>query len=168
MRLSRDFYKKDVIKVAENLLGKRLVREFGGGERFEDLITEVEAYSGEEDMASHARFGKTDRNKVMYGKPGLVYVYLIYGMHWMFNVVTGEEGEAQAVLVRGTKKVSGPGRLGDKLELDRSFYGEDLLESSRVWLEEGKRVSDDEISRKLRVGVDYAGEWAMKKWRLVW
>ncbi len=168
MRLSRDFYKKNVIEVAENLLGKKLVREFESGERFEDLIAEVEAYGGEEDLASHARFGKTDRNKIMYDKPGLVYVYLIYGMHWMLNVVTGKEGGAQAVLIRGTKKISGPGKLGNKLELDRSFYGEDLVESSRIWLEEGEGVGDDEISRKLRVGVDYAGEWAMKKWRLVW
>lgn len=168
MRLSRDFYKNDVVEVAESLLGKKLVREFEDGERFEDLVVEVEAYGGEEDMASHARFGKTERSEVMYDKGGLVYVYLIYGVHWMFNVVTGERGSPQAVLVRGTREVSGPGRLGDQLELDESFYGEDLVESGRIWFEEGEKVSEDDISRRTRVGVEYAGEWVMKKWRLIW
>jgi DNA-3-methyladenine glycosylase len=98
-------------------------------------IIEVEAYRGEEDEASHARFGKTSRNRIMYARGGLVYVYLIYGMYWMLNMVTGPEGQPQAVLIRGLKGFDGPGRLTRALGIDRSFYGEDLAESDRLWLE---------------------------------
>jgi len=163
MRLKRDFFRQDVLKVAPDLLGKILVRKFEDGRELRLGITEVEAYRGVEDQACHARFGKTERNKIMWGKAGLVYVYLIYGMYWMLNLVTGEEDEPQAVLIRGLEGVSGPGRVGKLLELDKSFYGEDVVISERLWIEEGRL--EGEIVRSERVGVEYAGVWTRKRWR---
>ncbi len=168
MRLGRKFFERDVLEVAPDLLGKVLVRRFEDGREVRLMITEVEAYRGIEDQACHARFGKTERNKIMWGKAGLVYVYLIYGMYWMLNLVTGKEGEPQAVLIRGLEGMEGPGRVGRLLELDRGFYGEDVIISRRLWVEEGK-VKDAFLNfeRSERVGVEYAGEWARKKWRFV-
>ncbi len=163
MRLKRDFFRQDVLKVAPDLLGKILVRKFEDGRELRLGITEVEAYRGVEDQACHARFGKTERNKIMWGKAGLVYVYLIYGMYWMLNLVTGEEDEPQAVLIRGLEGVGGPGRVGKLLELDKSFYGEDVVISERLWIEEGRL--EGEIVRSERVGVEYAGVWTRKRWR---
>lgn len=168
VRLGREFYQRRVEEVAEGLLGKRLVRVFEKGKRFEGLICEVEAYGGEEDQASHARFGETGRNKVMYGQAGMVYMYLIYGRYWMLNIVTGKIGQPGAVLIRGTKGIEGPGRLGKELALDGSFYGEDLVESKRIWVEVGVKVEGKEIKQIKRVGVEYAGEWAEKRWRFIW
>ena len=102
MRLRRDFYSRDVLTVAPDLLGKTLViARTGIPEYF--TITEVEAYHGEEDLASHARFGKTARNSIMYGQGGFLYVYLIYGIYWMLNIVTGPADSPQAILIRGLK-----------------------------------------------------------------
>jgi len=106
MRLTKDFYCRDVLEVAPDLLGKILVRKpfF----LFSFVITEVEAYRGEEDDACHARFGMTRRNHIMYESGGLAYIYLVYGMHWMFNIVTGLAGFPQAVLIRGIEGYNGP------------------------------------------------------------
>lgn len=166
MRLGKDFYRKDVLEVAPLLLGKFLVRRFEDGRLEKRKITEVEAYGGEEDLASHARFGKTLRNRIMWEEGGLVYVYFVYGMYWMFNITTGRKGEPQAVLLRSVDGIDGPGRLGRWLGLDRSFYGEDLVESNRIWLEGGKS-HNFKIKRLERVGVAYAGPWAKKKWRFI-
>ncbi len=166
MRLERDFYQKEALEVAPSLLGKFLVRKFDDGKIERRKITEVEAYGGEEDLASHARFGKTSRNKIMWEKGGLVYVYFVYGMYWMFNITTGKKGKPQAVLVRSVEGVEGPGRLGRWLALDRSFYGEDLVKSDRIWLEDGEQNSF-KIKKSERVGVSYAGPWAKKKWRFI-
>jgi len=165
MKLKRDFWDRDVLEVAPSLLGKVLVRKFEDGRELRLRITEVEAYRGVEDQACHARFGKTERNKVMWGKAGLVYVYLIYGMYWMLNLVTGEEDEPQAVLIRGLEGAEGPGRVGRLLGLDKSFYREDVVTSGRLWVEEGRL--EGEIVRSERVGVEYAGVWARKKWRFL-
>ncbi len=166
MRLGRKFFERDVLEMAPDLLGKVLVRRFEDGREVRLMITEVEAYRGVEDQACHARFGKTERNKIMWGKAGLVYVYLIYGMYWMLNLVTGEEGKPQAVLVRGLEGVGGPGRVGRLLELNKSFYGEDVVTSDRLWVEENNiKEAFLDIIRSERVGVEYAGEWARKRWR---
>ena len=165
MKLKRDFWDRDVLEVAPSLLGKVLVRKFEDGRELRLRITEVEAYRGVEDQACHARFGKTERNKVMWGKAGLVYVYLIYGMYWMLNFVTGKNNEPQAVLIRGLEGAEGPGRVGRLLGLDKSFYGEDVVTSGRLWVEEGRL--EGEIVRSERVGVEYAGVWARKKWRFL-
>lgn len=166
MRLGKEFYRKDVLEVAPLLLGKFLVRRFEDGRLEKRKITEVEAYGGEEDLASHARFGKTLRNRIMWEEGGLVYVYFVYGMYWMFNITTGSKGEPQAVLLRSVDGIDGPGRLGRWLGLDRSFYGENLVKSNRIWLEDGKS-HNFKIKRLERVGVTYAGYWAKKKWRFI-
>ena len=157
-------FARDALLVAQNILGCYLVRRFDDGKVEKRIITEVEAYGGIEDKASHARFGKTKRNSVMWESPGLIYIYLVYGMHWMFNVVTGKIGEPQAVLVRSVDGIKGPGRVGRWLMLDKSFYGEDSVLSKRIWFEEGGGVCG-KIIKFPRIGVDYAKEWAKKQWR---
>lgn len=169
MRLDLAFFQRDVLEVAPDLLSKVLVRQYADGKQERFVISEVEAYRGEEDKACHANKGRTARTEVMYHAGGAVYVYLIYGMYWLLNVVTGSEGNPQAVLIRGAREVSGPGRLGKAMQLDKSFYGESLIDSPRLWIE-------DELSSALapdcechpRIGIDYAGAlWRDKKWRFL-
>jgi len=164
-RLDYDFYRRDVLEVCPGLIGKVLVRSYPDGSQFRSRITEVEAYRGEEDLACHAARGKTDRNGIMYGEGGYVYVYLIYGMYWMLNVVTGRADEPQAALIRGLEDVSGPGRLTKKIEIDRSFYGLDLVHSGVLWIENHSLPA--EYTTAKRIGIDYAGEWKDKPWRFV-
>jgi len=163
MRLKKSFYTRDVLEVAPSLVGKFLVRDFGNGRVEKREITEVEAYGGIEDLASHAHFGKTERNQLMWKDGGLVYVYFIYGMYWMFNITTGKKGNPQAVLVRGVEGLNGPGKVGRWLKLDRHFYGEDLTKSKRIWLEDNPEKV--RVKRGFRIGVNYAGDSAFKKWR---
>ncbi|MFO8000806.1 MAG: DNA-3-methyladenine glycosylase [Marinilabilia sp.] len=167
MRLSRNFFSRDVLKVAPQLLGKVLVRRFADGREMRLTINETEAYRGEEDLGCHASKGRTRRTEVMYHHGGLVYVYLIYGMYWLLNFTTGQEGHPQAVLIRGSYEIKGPGRIGRALQLDKSFYGEDLITSDRLWLEKpGGRNETPVFIAFPRVGIDYAGEvWAGKLWR---
>ena len=165
MRLTREFYTRDVLEVAPELIGKKLVRRSNGQITFY-YIVEVEAYRGEEDEASHARFGKTSRNSIMFANGGLVYVYLIYGMYWMLNIVTGENGKAQAILIRGLRGFDGPGKLTKALGIDKSFYGEDLDKSDRLWIE--THFEKPAIIHKSRIGIDYAGEpWKSIAWRYI-
>ncbi|TNF40764.1 MAG: DNA-3-methyladenine glycosylase [Bacteroidetes bacterium] len=165
-RLKRSFFSRDVLKVAPELLGKILIRRFDDGHVEKFVISEVEAYSGNGDLACHASKGKTLRTEVMFREGGLVYVYFIYGMYWMLNFVTGESGEASAVLIRGLEGISGPGRVGKALQLDKSFYGENLFTSERIWVEEGT-VSPEFVSTP-RIGINYAGEpWVSKPWRFI-
>jgi len=110
MKLQRSFFKRDTIVVAKDLLGKVLVRKIGKKE-IRAIIVETEAYIGEEDQACHARFGRTKRNGVMYGKAGGAYVYLCYGIHELLNIVTEKEGFPAAVLVRGVKIGSFAGQV---------------------------------------------------------
>lgn len=166
MRLSRSFFSRDVLDVAPDLLGKTLKRNFDNN-TLQLTITETEAYRGEDDLGCHASKGRTPRTEVMYHKGGLVYVYLIYGMYWLLNFTTGYEGHPQAVLIRGTAQIQGPGRIGRALKLDKSFYGEDLVTSERLWLEDSLEFkAKQEILTSPRIGIDYAGElWAGKHWR---
>jgi DNA-3-methyladenine glycosylase len=128
-------------------------------------IREVEAYRGEEDQACHARKGKTKRTQVMYLPGGHLYVYLIYGMHWMLNIVTGPEEHPQALLIRSLAEVQGPGRLTRHLGLDGSYNAEDLVSSSRIWIEANTEPAGSIITRP-RIGIDYAAEeWRNKPWR---
>ncbi|MDR1668174.1 MAG: DNA-3-methyladenine glycosylase [Bacteroidales bacterium] len=160
--LERDFYMRDVLEVAPSLLGKILAcRTDAGWLRLR--ITETEAYRGEADLACHASKGRTARTEVMYHSGGVVYVYLIYGMYWMLNVVTGRKDDPQAVLVRGLEGCYGPGRLTRRLHIDRSFYGEDLTRSFRIRIEDDGFAAD--YTTAPRIGVDYAGEWKDKPWR---
>jgi len=166
MRLPKTYFTNDVLEIAPDLLGKKLVRIFKDGSRKEYLITETEAYRGEEDLACHASKGRTARTEVMYQEGGVIYVYLIYGLYWLLNIVTGQSDHPQAVLIRGLKEITGPGRVGTQLQLDRSFYREDLSQSKRIWIETGIEIVSYRADK--RVGIAYAGrEWANKLWRFV-
>lgn len=165
-RLPLNFFRRDVLTVAPELLGKVIVRKFDNESTAKHIITEVEAYRGTEDLACHASKGRTPRTDIMFGPGGTIYVYLIYGIHWMLNIVTGNENDASAVLIRGVKDVSGPGRVGKILRLDKSFYGESLSRSNRLWIEHAPPVKTYSVSK--RVGVEYAGKhWAEKPWRFI-
>jgi len=163
-RLGRDFFCRDVLEVAPSLLGKHLVRVGPEGSISRYVISETEAYRGETDRACHASKGRTVRTEVMFGEGGHIYMYLIYGMYWMMNVVTAVEGVPQAVLFRGLREASGPGRLTRMIGVDKSYYGEDLVHSDRIWIEESGIKA--KYSAGPRVGIDYAGDpWTNKPWR---
>ena len=165
MRLDKQFYQQDVITVAKSLLGSTLVRQFENGEQLRLTLNEVEAYNGEEDLGCHASKGRTPRTEVMYLNGGHVYVYLIYGMYWLLNVVTGSADHPQAVLIRGSKEITGPGRIGKTLQLDKTFYGENLVTSQRLWIEKSK-INSLKIKESPRIGIDYAGNyWSKIPWR---
>jgi DNA-3-methyladenine glycosylase len=172
-RLPRAFYARPALDVAQNLLGLWLVHDGPNG-RQAGRIVEVEAYVGVEDLACHASKGRTARTNVMFGPPGHVYVYLIYGMHHCFNVVTEPEEVAAAILVRALEpgegvdgRVDGPGRLCRTLAIDRTHNGLDLTDEgrSRLWIERRPGPPVGEIAASPRIGVDYAGEWAARPWR---
>ncbi len=165
-RLPSSFFRRDVLEVAPGLLGKIIIRKFEDNRLEKFVITEVEAYSGNGDLACHASKGKTTRTEVMFREGGLVYVYLIYGMYWMLNIVAGKANDAAAVLIRGIEGVSGPGRVGKTLQLDKSFYGENLFTSERIWIENANDVENYITSP--RIGINYAGEpWISKPWRFL-
>lgn len=187
-RLEREFYTRPTLQVAELLLGMFLVCDRGGVPRAGKIV-ETEAYLGARDPASHAFGGKrTPRNRAVYLRGGHVYIYLVYGMHWMLNVTTRLEGEPECVLIRALEPcpgdpepssegqeprteerriASGPGKLCRWLGLDGSVYGEDLVTSNRLWVERrGEAVAPGDIVRASRVGIDYAGEpWTSVPWR---
>lgn len=165
-RLDPAFFSRDPLSVAPEILGKNLVRVFPDGSRISLPVTEVEVYRGMEDLACHASKGLTERNRVMFGRGGIIYIYLVYGMHWMFNIVTGTEGDPEALLIRGVGEVAGPGRVTRHLQMGRDFYGEDLTTSGRIWLDDGPVV--DQYTTAPRVGIHYAGEpWVSMPWRFI-
>jgi len=166
MKLQTSFFTRDVLIVAPELLGKTIVRIMDNGSKKEFQITEVEVYRGEEDMACHARKGRTPRTEVMYANGGTIYVYLIYGMYWMLNFVTATEGIPQAILIRGVDLTIGPGKVTKLLEIDKSFNTENLCTSNRIWVED-KQVKVNYTTAK-RVGIEYAGEyWKNIEWRFI-
>jgi DNA-3-methyladenine glycosylase len=156
--------------IARFLLGKYLVRR-RGTRTIRARIVDVEAYDGPHDKASHASRGKTARNAVMFGPPGRWYVYFTYGMHWMLNVVTGEEGYPAAVLIRGVEvdgvRVNGPARTTKLLGIGKRFNGMPANKRTGLWIEDaGRRVRAERIERSARIGVGYAGPfWSRRKWR---
>ena len=165
-RIPNSFFLREVTIVAPELLGKILIRNFDDGRIQKFMITETEAYRGGDDKACHANKGLTARTKVMFDEGGLIYVYLIYGMYWMLNFVTGKVGDSSAVLIRGVEDISGPGRVGRALQLDKSFYGENLATSERIWVEDSGLKP--KFTTAPRIGIDYAGEpWISKPWRFV-
>ncbi len=163
-RLGRDFFTRDVLEVAPGLLGKALVIRLKPDEINRYVISETEAYRGAEDKACHASKGRTQRTEVMYREGGRLYVYFVYGVHWMLNIVTAGEDNPQAVLIRGFENFPGPGRVTKALGIDRSFYGEDLTTSDRIWIEDAGVIPV--FKTGTRIGIDYAGEyWKSKPWR---
>ena len=161
-KLTREFFTRDVLVVAPELIGKILVCRVGE-ELFHFRITETEAYRGVEDLACHASKGRTARTEAMFHIGGVLYVYLIYGMYWMLNIVTGFENDPQAALIRGLEGLYGPGRLSRKLQINKSFYNEDVTVSSRIWIEDDGTKPVYQTYK--RIGVDYAGDWKDKPWR---
>jgi len=165
-RLERSFYLQDVLVVAPALLGKSLVHRGDDDILSRYVISETEAYRGKEDRACHASRGRTSRTEVMFRDGGCLYMYFIYGMYWMMNVVTGAAGIPQAVLIRGIREMSGPGRLTRHLGLGKDYNGEDLLMSDRIWIEEAGPAPS--YTSAPRVGINYAGEpWKSKPWRYI-
>ena len=185
-KLTRSFYtRNDVVKIARELLGKFLFtyiedRLTGG------IIVETEAYSGVNDKACHSHLGRrTNRTEIMYHRGGLSYVYLTYGIHNLFNIVTNEEGSADAVLIRAieptegidtmlmrrgmlkpdSRLTAGPGVLSQALGIDRQYYGEPLT-GGKIWVEDRKiKLTEEQIDARPRVGVAYAAEDALLPWR---
>ena len=165
-RADRDFFGRDVLELAPRLLGMKLVISENGSPGIPYIITETEAYRGVEDLACHVSKGRTARTEIMYHEGGVLYIYLIYGIHWMLNIVTGGPEDPQAVLIRGVEGISGPGRLTRAMGIDKSFNGEDLTTSPRIWLENNTGNSRYIVTP--RIGIDYAGPvWKEKPWRFV-
>lgn len=169
-RLPTAWYCRDAITVAKDLVGCALVHRKRAG-----LIVETEAYLGPHDLASHARFGPTARTSVMFGPGGFSYVYLCYGIHEMFNIVTGREGEGEAVLIRAIAPLvglpddpsvgRGPGKVTKALALDRRHDRKDLAKGS---LYVAAHARPPALAEGPRIGVDYAGEWTKQPLRFWW
>jgi DNA-3-methyladenine glycosylase len=186
--IPRKFYQRDALDVARDLLGCRLVRTYNG-HRLSGLIMETEAYQGEDDLGSHASAGKTPRTSVMYGPPGHAYVYFTYGIHWLLNAVTGQEGTPAAVLIRGVRPVEGqevmaenrpynahksgwtdgPAKLTQALAIDGAFNTVDLCSiENNLWIESGETVPDEVVQKTARIGLNSVSEpWRSIPWRFV-
>ena len=148
-RLGMDFYHRPCVEVARDLVGKILVHN-GKSLR----ITETEAYCGESDTACHASRGRTKRTEVMYREAGAVYIYLCYGMHWMLNIVTWEEDQPEAVLIRACREAAGPGKLTKALGITGELNRSSVVTSDNLWVEDdGLRCP---ILTDKRVGIGYA------------
>jgi DNA-3-methyladenine glycosylase len=164
--LPSGFFNRPTDVVARELLGKFLVAKHG---RIADahVITEVEAYYGFRDRASHAYIGRTNRNSPMFGPPGYWYVYLVYGMHWMLNIVTEQEDYPAAVLIRSIDSIEGPACVTRHLRIDQVFNARRAVKAAGLWIEDrGPAVPELLIRRQPRVGVDYAGDyWSRRRLR---
>ncbi|HEV2269502.1 MAG TPA: DNA-3-methyladenine glycosylase [Steroidobacteraceae bacterium] len=172
-KITRDFYARDTLSVARELIGMHLVHNAGGAPRV-GRIVETEAYQGPQDLAAHSSRGRTPRTEVMFGPPGHAYVYFIYGFWHCLNIVTEAEGVPHAVLLRALEPVTGikdktwgPGLLCRAMDIDKRLNGADLC-GDVLWLEKPRlpgRGKPPRIARSARIGVDYAGEWARRPWR---
>jgi DNA-3-methyladenine glycosylase len=167
--LSKTFFNRPTLTVAQDLLGKYLVRQVKG-QLVALEINEVEAYDGPSDRACHAARGKTPRTAVMFGPAGHFYVYFVYGVHWMLNIVTGREGYPAAILIRGAGNITGPARLTKFLGIDKTFNAAAAAKSSGLWIEDrGVIVPRHLTQRTPRIGVAYAGAvWAAKPYRFLY
>ena len=184
-KLPLQFYlREDVVALAKELLGKVLVTAWNG-KVTSGRIVETEAYAGELDRASHASKGRTERTEVMFGPGGKAYVYLCYGIHQMFNIVTSKEGEPHAILIRAVEPIegkdimlertgkqkwdmsitSGPGRVGKAFGFHTSQCGLDLTGQELYIADDGLSVKEEDIESSPRIGVDYAGEHAAWHYR---
>jgi DNA-3-methyladenine glycosylase len=174
-RLARADFERSTLRVARELLGKFIVHR-RRGRRIAAMIAETEAYQGPKDRASHAYGGRrTPRVEPLWREGGTVYVYLVYGMHWLLNFSTAGAGKPEGVLVRGVLVdvragqflISGPGRVTRHLRIDKRLDGADAVTSRHLWIEDrGVRIPPREVRTGPRVGVDYAGRyWAARPWR---
>jgi DNA-3-methyladenine glycosylase len=180
MRIPREFYERDTLTVARELIGQVLVRRSAEGVT-KGVIVECEAYLGEIDPAAHSYRGRTNRVRVQYEGKGLAYVYMIYGMHHCMNITTGPSDKPEAILIRALRPIegielmterrgtdrltnlcSGPGKLAKAMDIDMSLYGADLVTGEELYLEYGAPA---EVETSKRINVDYAGEAADYLWR---
>ena len=156
MRLGREFFLRDALEVAPELVGKTLVSSLPGAQERRLVITETEVYRGVEDSACHAHRGRTKRTEMLYRPGGQVYVYLCYGIHWLLNVITGPEDFPQGVLIRACEGFEGPGKLTKYLGITGAQNGIDICSSPLLRIEdEGRMVN---ITTDKRVGIAYAEE----------
>lgn len=154
-RLRYDFFHRECLEVAQDLVGKLLVRQTPEG-IVRLRIYETEAYCGEADTACHAHKGRTKRTEVLYADAGTIYVYLCYGIHWLLNFVTGAEGSPQAVLIRACAEAPGPGKLTKMLSITGQLNRQSIFGQNELWVEDdGKRY---EICPDKRVGIGYASQ----------
>jgi len=163
-RLHRSFFARDAIELARDLIGKTIVRRLEDGTVRRARIVETEAYIGEHDLACHAAKGRTNRTEVMFGEGGHAYVYFIYGMHWMLNIVASKPGNAQAVLIRAAEpldgwdvNLTGPGRLAKGFSFTKADNGLDLTGPSTYLIDNGS--PPPRIVKSKRIGVEYAKHW---------
>jgi DNA-3-methyladenine glycosylase len=184
--LPQSFFDRDTVEVARDLLGARLVRQ-EGEQIISGLILETEAYRGEEDLACHCRAGRTPRTEIMYGPPGRAYIYLIYGMYWLLNIVTEREGAPGAVLIRALKPevgldviserrsgqprqnwTDGPGKLSLALNIDGSLNGSSVCQPGALFITRGLSAQPDRVQAGPRIGLNSVPEpWRSKAWRFV-
>ena len=163
--LTAAFFDRTAAKVARDLIGCHLNWKVAP-ESHSRIITETEAYIGPQDLASHASKGRTKRTEAMFGPAGSFYVYFVYGVHWMLNVVAGTGDYPAAVLIRGVEAIVGPGRLTKALGINGRLNGKVANRETGVWFSEGPRPSRKQIVRSPRIGVDYAGPiWSLKPYR---
>jgi DNA-3-methyladenine glycosylase len=167
--LTRAYFNRSTVLVARSLLGKYLVKQNGAG-TMAGKIVEVEAYVGPHDLACHASKGRTLRTEVLFGPPGIAYVYMIYGMYHCLNVVTEEADYPAAVLIRAVEVdgqlIDGPGRLCRAFSIDRSLNRIDMTARRHLWFENrGMTIPRGKIRAFPRIGVSYAGRWADKPYR---
>ncbi|MCX8056032.1 MAG: DNA-3-methyladenine glycosylase [Ignavibacteria bacterium] len=179
-RVNHNFFEGSTEEVAKKLLGKILVRVYKG-KIISGKIVETEAYLDENDLASHSAVGITERNKVMFGKAGLAYVYFTYGMHYCFNVVTGEEGKGSAVLIRALEPIdgieqmkkfrnkndlhiltNGPAKLCQALRIDKKLNGVDLKTSEEIFIAEPETKENFDIVITTRIGIEKSKELPLR------
>jgi len=166
IRLAKDFYLRNAYTAAMEICGKILCVRQPDGTVLKRRITETECYLGEEDSACHAHRGKTGRTQTMYCEGGVAYVYLCYGIHDMLNIVTGQEGQPQAVLIRGVQGIDGPGRLTRSMGITRVMNGVSFTTSDILWLESDGYTP--RLNRTPRIGISYASREDQEKlWRFV-
>lgn len=165
-RLGAEFFHRDCLEVAPDLVGKLLVHRLHDGTVLRERIAETEAYRGEEDLGCHASKGKTPRNQMLWRESGTVYVYLCYGIHSLLNVITGEEDQPQGVLLRAGCIHDGPGKLTKHLQVTKELNGGSFVEDGVLWFEDDGFTCTTRTAP--RVGIDYAGDyWKNVPWRWI-
>lgn len=181
--LPQKFYNRDTLKVAQDLLGKFLIRKIGN-KQLVGMITETEGYCGSNDLASHASKGKTPRTEIMFGNPGYSYIYLIYGMYNCLNIVTEHKNYPAAVLIRSIEPIegieymkkqrktdnelnltTGPGKLCQAFQIDKKLNNKAVFKKGLIWVEDRGNLKSSQIIKAKRVGIYYAKEYRDKLWR---
>ncbi len=173
--IKRKFYQRDTLHIAQDLLGCFLIRKIGR-KIIKGVITETEAYVGENDLACHASRGRTPRTEIMYSETGHAYIYLIYGMYYCLNIVTERKNFPAAVLIRSVKvegadckKTNGPGKVCRYFKIDKKLNSWDMTKGEKLWIEKKKpafaKTMAGEVKKSKRIGVDYAKHCRHYLWR---